>query len=204
MPAEVGFKITIHRSLGIAKKQRPWRGKDCLVLRFVIVSDSHGDRDILVQLVAHYQAEPVTMLHCGDSELATDDSLFEHMTVVQGNMDFNGQFPAQVVIPGTNERIFLTHGHLYGVNNDLMRLLLAAQEKQAKLAFYGHTHQLACEMHEGVLLLNPGSIAQPRGQFRDLKGTYAVVDVTSDQYQVQYYNRQFEPVSPLHFTFKRA
>ena len=173
-------------------------------MRFVVVSDSHGDRDILVQLVAQYQDQPVTMLHCGDSELTTDDPLFNQMTVVQGNMDFNGQFPAQVVVPVANERIFLTHGHLYGVNGDLMRLLLAAQESQANLAFYGHTHQLACEMHEGVLLLNPGSIAQPRGQFRDLKGTYAVVDVTPDQYQIQYYNRRFEPVSQFHFTFKRA
>ncbi|KRM24411.1 metallophosphoesterase family protein [Latilactobacillus graminis] len=173
-------------------------------MRFVVVSDSHGDREILVQLVAHYQDQAVTMLHCGDSELATDDPLFTHMTVVQGNMDFNGQFPAKTTFSVDNQRVFLTHGHLYGVNTDLTHLLLAAQEVHANLACYGHTHQLDCEMHAGVLLLNPGSIAQPRGPFRNLKGTYAVIDVTPDQYHVQYYNRQFIPVSQLQLTFQRT
>ncbi|WP_424349992.1 metallophosphoesterase family protein [Latilactobacillus sp. 5-91] len=173
-------------------------------MRLVIVSDSHGDRDILVQLVAHYKDEAVTFLHCGDSELTTTDSLFQQMTVVQGNMDFNGHFPEQVVVPVGAQKAFLTHGHLYGVNFDLTRLMLAAQSEGAQLAFYGHTHQLACEMHQGLLVLNPGSISQPRGQFQPLGGTYAVVDITPTDYQVQYYDCHFEKVPQLQFKFKRA
>ena len=173
-------------------------------MRLVVVSDSHGDRDILVQLVAHYKDEVVTFLHCGDSELTTNDSLFQQMTVVQGNMDFNGHFPEQVVVPVGAQKAFLTHGHLYGVNFDLTRLMLAAQAEGAQLAFYGHTHQLACEMHQGLLVLNPGSISQPRGQFQPLGGTYAVVDITATDYQVQYYDRHFEKVPQLQFKFKRA
>ena len=173
-------------------------------MRLVVVSDSHGDRDILVQLVAHYKDEVVTFLHCGDSELTTTDSLFQQMTVVQGNMDFNGHFPEQVVVPVGAQKAFLTHGHLYGVNFDLTRLMLAAQAEGAQLAFYGHTHQLACEMHQGLLVLNPGSISQPRGQFQSLGGTYAVVDITATDYQVQYYDRHFEKVPQLQFKFKRA
>ncbi|USF95713.1 metallophosphoesterase family protein [Latilactobacillus sakei] len=173
-------------------------------MRLVVVSDSHGDRDILVQLVAHYKDEVVTFLHCGDSELTTTDSLFQQMTVVQGNMDFNGHFPEQVVVPVGAQKAFLTHGHLYGVNFDLTRLMLAAQAEGAQLAFYGHTHQLACEMHQGLLVLNPGSISQPRGQFQPLGGTYAVVDITVTDYQVQYYDRHFEKVPQLQFKFKRA
>ena len=172
-------------------------------MRLVVVSDSHGDRAILEQLQAHYQGQTVTFLHCGDSELQATDPLFKQMLVVQGNMDWPDQFPEQVT-PQINElSVFMTHGHRYGVNFDLTQLLLAGQAAAANLILYGHTHQLACESHQDVLLLNPGSIAQPRGQFQSLGGTYAVIDVTDTHYQVQYYNRQFEPVPQLKFNFKR-
>lgn len=172
-------------------------------MRLVVVSDSHGDRDILVQLQAHYQGQDVTFLHCGDSELRQDDAVFEQMTGVEGNMDWHDQFPDKVMLSIEQQRILMTHGHLYGVNFGLTNLLLAAQAEDANLIFYGHTHQLACATHEGILMLNPGSISQPRGQFQKIGGTYAVVDVSEQAYEVQYYNRDFEAVERLKFKFNR-
>ena len=40
---------------------------------YLIVSDSHGDRDILCKLVKNYTGKVDAMFHCGDSELKSDD-----------------------------------------------------------------------------------------------------------------------------------
>ena len=59
---------------------------------------------------------------------------------------------------------FVTHGHLYGVNWGLHDLLERTQEMGADIAFYGHTHVPDYEEfpEEGVTIMNPGSITQPR------------------------------------------
>ena len=59
-------------------------------------------------------------------------------------------------------RILLTHGHRYGVKEDLQRLTYAALEQACAVALFGHTHEPFLAREQGVLLLNPGSLCQPR------------------------------------------
>ena len=54
-------------------------------------------------------------------------------------------------------RIFGTHGHRYGVKQGLLRFSLAAQEQQAQVALFGHTHIPYCRQEGGLWLLNPGA-----------------------------------------------
>ncbi|MFC6314026.1 YfcE family phosphodiesterase [Lapidilactobacillus achengensis] len=171
--------------------------------KILVVSDSHGDRGILTKLVQHYQDQVDLMVHCGDSELAAADSLRRQFLIVTGNMDFGGDLPETASAVVGPERIFVAHGHLLGVNYDLLQLQLLAQEHQATLAFYGHTHHLDCQMVAGLLLLNPGSISQPRGPWAKLGGTYALVETTPTTITVQYYDRALQPVPELHFSFTR-
>ncbi|GEO68610.1 YfcE family phosphodiesterase [Levilactobacillus acidifarinae] len=169
--------------------------------RWLVISDNHGDRAILETLKHQFHADAV--FHCGDSELAVDDPWFTGVAAVRGNMDSDDRFPL-VLTPEVNGcRVLLAHGHRDAVNWDLTKLALHAQSVGAQAAFYGHTHELAVEMVAGCLFLNPGSISQPRGEFRQLGGTCAVVTVTPDQWQVQYYTRDAHPVTKLHFTFDR-
>ena len=38
-------------------------------MRYLVVSDNHGDREILVKLLDKYHANVDYFFHCGDSEL---------------------------------------------------------------------------------------------------------------------------------------
>ena len=42
-------------------------------MRYLVVSDNHVDRDILVDLVDRYRSEVDIFFHCGDSELEASD-----------------------------------------------------------------------------------------------------------------------------------
>lgn len=169
--------------------------------RWLVVSDNHGDREILVSL--RQALKPDAVFHCGDSEMEAADPWFKGAYVVQGNMDFDSELPLVETPTVDGCKVLLTHGHYDAVHWDLTKLKLHANEVQADLVFFGHTHELAAEAVGGHVFVNPGSISQPRGEYRQLGGTCAVVTVTADQWDVQYYTRDAQPVTDLDFSFKR-
>lgn len=169
-------------------------------MRFVVMSDNHGDRDILVKIKAFYENQEVVFIHCGDSELADTDPLFQDVLAVSGNMDYLGKFPTEINQTYQDQTLFIAHGHFYNVNYGLERLREVASLVDANLVFYGHTHQLAVSFENQQLVLNPGSISQPRGQYANLKGTFAQVDVDEKGISVIYKNRQLQDVIKKHFT----
>ena len=170
-------------------------------MKLLVVSDSHGDRDILVELIKKYRGQVDAMIHCGDSELAETDAIWQDMMPVKGNMDFDQDYPPVRTAEIDHERIIWVHGHLHDVKNSMQTLVLTAKEAQAKFAFFGHTHELGVEMIDGVLVLNPGSILLPRGAHK-IK-TYAIVETTKDTIQVTYFNRLYQPIEELKRSFTR-
>lgn len=169
-------------------------------MKIVVVSDSHGDRAIIQELVNKYAGQVDAIFHCGDSELLADDPLVSQLRIVQGNMDF-AEFPDHLVQEISGKRILLTHGHHQNVNGGLLNLELYARSLSADIVLFGHTHQLGAVFDDQMLFVNPGSIAYPRGQYAGLGGTYAIISMDQRNYTVQYYNRQFEPVANLELRF---
>lgn len=149
-------------------------------MKFLVVSDSHGDRDILVSLQRQFNGQIDGWFHCGDSELAANDPLWQTYHVVGGNMDFDTGFKVQQTITVEQYKVFLTHGHRYQIKQSLTSLALAAREAQADFVFFGHSHELGVVENDGTVFLNPGSISQPRGQYRSLGGTFAIVTIADD------------------------
>ncbi|MBP1048433.1 metallophosphoesterase [Enterococcus sp. BWM-S5] len=171
-------------------------------MKYLVVSDNHGDRDILVQLVNHYKGQVDAMFHCGDSELEATDHLWDYFTaVVKGNCDYGPGYPETAIKDTGEDVVFMTHGHLSNVRFGLTQLALQAEEAGATIALFGHTHEIGCEMHQGRLFLNPGSIRQPRGPIQIQ--SYAIIESTEEKFDVQYYDRSFEPVANLHFKFSK-
>lgn len=172
-------------------------------MKILAVSDNHGDRQILQTIFAAYGDQVDAIFHCGDSEMTLDDPLFKGVQVVKGNNDFGTDFPneLQQVIGGT--KILMTHGHLYDVSMSLTRLDLKAREVGASVILFGHTHQLAAEMSQGRLYVNPGSISLPRGEFASIGGTFAIVEVQPAQMAVDFYDRQLQKVDQFHQQFQR-
>lgn len=170
-------------------------------MRYLVVSDNHGDRDILVQLVDRYETEVDYMFHCGDSELSIDDKLWQHFYVVRGNCDYSADFKNSRVIETPQDTIYITHGHLSNVRFGLTNLFYEAKEANANIALFGHIHRAVCEVEEGILFVNPGSISQPREPIQI--PSFAIIESTESEYRTQYYNRDFRPIEELSATFAK-
>ena len=170
-------------------------------MKYLVVSDNHGDRAVLVELVATYRGKVDGMFHCGDSELEPTDPLWEALTVVRGNCDYDSLFELeQVGVYGT-DTILVVHGHLANVRFSLDGLRSQAKNVGANIVFSGHTHELAAEVSDNILFVNPGSIRLPRGKY-PLK-TYAIVESTATHYSVSYYDQQHTPLLELSRTFTK-
>ncbi|MCL6635805.1 MAG: metallophosphoesterase [Peptococcaceae bacterium] len=135
-------------------------------MRIGIISDTHGRVDRALKLLS--QLEPLDLLlhagdHYRDGQLLAQ-ALEVAVHAVAGNCDFHPAGPGEEVLELEGKKILLTHGHLYHVHFSLQKLLYRALELQADVVVFGHTHVRYCNVHEGVLFFNPGSIHDPRGE----------------------------------------
>ena len=87
---------------------------------------------------------------------------------VPGNCDFFTSAPPSLTISLDGVRIFLTHGHLFGVKSGLTRLTLEARRVGAQLALFGHTHRALLEEQDGLWLMNPGACGAGRSDFGEI------------------------------------
>lgn len=165
--------------------------------QFLVVSDNHGQTKELTQLAAKYRAQTEVMVHCGDSLLPQDSELMQQFVAVTGNCDAPQTYPALQVVQVGDVRVLVTHGHLYGVNFGLEHLVAVAHEHHAQIVCFGHTHQLGVERRGDVVLINPGSLNYPRGQYASLGGTAALVQLDKNQVTVQYVDQAGQPVADL-------
>lgn len=129
-------------------------------MKIAIVSDTHGDiADLVLALRA---TKPDRFIHLGDYEsdaraIARETKL--PYDAVGGNCDGSRNPGKLLTIDG--KKIFLTHGHLFGVKMNLTRLYYHALEMGADVVFFGHTHRPFLENSGGILFCNPGSASRP-------------------------------------------
>ena len=118
---------------------------------------------------------PDAVIHLGDhlEDAESMESVFSGVDFyhVPGNCDFFTCAPPSLTVSLDGVRIFLTHGHLFGVKSGLTRLTLEARRVGAQLALFGHTHIQHLEERGGITLLNPGTA----GRFGH--SGYAVVEI---------------------------
>ena len=144
--------------------------------KILVVSDNHRKLDNIYQLLEE-NPDISYFIHLGDSE-GSEDAIRIHLPkgcesyFVQGNNDFFAYLPKEIEMRLGKERLFLTHGHLYGVGFDLQGLADEARARNCSMALFGHTHRPFSRMVNGVLCINPGSINFPRQENR--KPSYAM------------------------------
>lgn len=170
--------------------------------KFLIISDTHGDRDILLQIKTHWHSKVEGIFYNGDSELSAQDDVFDGISTVVGNMDYDPNFvdDRTVTIAGTT--FFQTHGHLYQVTvpgtwANLALMDQSAQNRAAQVVLFGHTHLEGAVSYNHKLFINPGSITLPKGPRAMIGGTYAVLVVEEKQYVVHFYNRAHQLLDNL-------
>ena len=129
-------------------------------MKLLILSDSHGEQEFMQLAVRRERPDAVIHLgdHCADADRLADAFCALRVPSPRGTWD-PLRTPRAATPLRTYEaaRIFGTHGHRYGVKQGLLRFSLAAQEQQAQVALFGHTHIPYCRQEGGLWLLNPGA-----------------------------------------------
>ncbi len=153
--------------------------------KLLIVSDSHGDNSGIKEAIKREMPFDV-LVHCGDiegsvSRMVEPDATFE-IRAVRGNCDFSGALPNEDNFKVGFCNIFVTHGDDYNVkyDMDLIHLKKAAKKRMADVVLFGHSHhaEIVRDSENGLTLINPGSIGNPRTSAQEC--TYATLVITED------------------------
>lgn len=169
-------------------------------MKALIISDSHGWVKEVGQVRDRHKEEVDIMIHCGDSELKKDTPELEGIHTVSGNCDFGKDFPDEIIEDAGNERIFAGHGHLFGIKMSELNLIYKGQEAEANICLFGHTHEPTAVFSRGLLLVNPGSLREPRGY---PTGSYAIIKADESEYTVSFYKLNGEELTDLTKTFPK-
>lgn len=132
-----------------------------------ILSDTHHDLSAVDKAFCLFRRHGASAVLClGDVCSDMDGKAQQYaMEVVctGGNVDASRAYPLIAVYEADGMRILMTHGHTLDVRHGHALLLKEAKLRGCQAALYGHTHIALLRKEEGVLILNPGSAAQPRG-----------------------------------------
>ena len=141
-------------------------------IKIVVASDSHGRTDILEEIARCEKAD--YYLHCGDSQ--DDEISISPFVSVKGNCDFYIKERERIFQIGSF-KVLMEHGHMhYGLS-----LLYKAKENDANIVLTGHTHVPNSYIMDGILFVNPGSCARPRG---GSEKSYAVISFDSSEIDI--------------------
>lgn len=159
-------------------------------MRWVVVSDNHSMNNILTDIVSVHDDADV-YIHLGDSEFDYNDSELKSYIKIKGNCDYGNDFHDVYALQQKDINAFLTHGHLYHVGSGREKLAAEARQADCQIALYGHLHVKRVEVVDGVVCINPGSIAQSRSQEEE---TYAVLTFDESDKMITFYNQNHEIV----------
>ncbi|MBE6584370.1 MAG: metallophosphoesterase [Ruminococcaceae bacterium] len=140
----------------------------------LVFSDSHGKIDNIRAALERQIERPDAVIFLGDGlrdmeQLELDVPVF----CVRGNCDYMGIYlldaPDEQLISLGSKRLFITHGHNYGVKSTLSPIISRAKELCADIVLFGHTHEpfektvnqqndYGIYLEKPMILMNPGSI----------------------------------------------
>lgn len=132
-------------------------------MKCLVMSDSHGHKTHF-EKIKQLLKEVDCLIHLGDYDsdalaLNTDKPTY----TVRGNCDYESANPLELLIDLAGVKCLLVHGHSYAVKQDLNRLYYRASELSVQVVFFGHTHIPLQIEHQDITIINPGSVAIPKG-----------------------------------------
>lgn len=146
-------------------------------MKIGVLGDSHLQRTDIDKVLLELKGVDF-LIHTGDLYLDFE-YLIEKLEVkgigVKGNCDYKGE--KEIIQDIHGKRFLVCHGHEYGVKSNLNSLFYRGREVNADIVVFGHSHVPVYAIEENMILLNPGSIAYPRGGSRK---SYAILWVDSE------------------------
>ena len=149
-------------------------------MKVLIISDTHGKHENLRHIL--FDVGNIDLLvHCGDTE-GGEHTIMQMAGcpchIIAGNNDFFSRLPSESEFEIGHYKVWLSHGHYYGVSMGYEKLLEEAVARGADIAFFGHTHRPCVLNKQGVFLVNPGSVSYPRQEGR--RPSYCIMDIDRD------------------------
>ena len=159
------------------------RGPD--IMKIVAFSDAHGEKG-LINRIMNYNPDADYVISLGDSEV--DYAFLQELDIVaiKGNYPRDPGFAYEGVLEVEGKKIYLTHGHKYGVHRKLTKLSSHALKNEYDLVLYGHTHIAKIDHIGSCILANPGSVKSPRNS---IPPSYMIITIENGTF---------------HFTFKES
>jgi phosphoesterase, MJ0936 family len=156
-------------------------------MKILVVSDSHGNSELLYRTAD--KEHPDMFIHLGDLEDSRQNvekrigAPNVPCIFIKGNCDyFSGDdLKDRSVFKLKGHKFLCVHGHVQSVGYRKDSLLYTAAEEGCDIVLYGHTHVPFDEFIEvpfenrKVHVMNPGSIALPRG---GSSRSYLVIDMS--------------------------
>ena len=137
-------------------------------MKILIVSDTHRYNENYLRVLE--KVAPVDMvIHCGDiegSEYAIAQSAGCPVQMVQGNNDFFSDLPREKEFLLGKYKVWLTHGHTYGVSVGYNLIKTEAIDRGVDIVMFGHSHKPVVDIDEEIIAINPGSLTYPRQEGR--------------------------------------
>ncbi len=153
--------------------------------KILILSDVHGDKEILEDILNKYKDADLK-IYLGDFQMSKEDQemyseMFDH--VVTGNCDYPGVSQNTIFTEIEGKGVMITHGHMYGsilkkIDFDLLRDV--AKENNCEIVLHGHDHISEAYEKDGVFRFNPGSTTLPRNT---KSGTYGILTINEDNWK---------------------
>jgi len=128
-------------------------------VKVLVVSDTHKSIALAEKaLRPHLPAD--LLIHLGDyvedgAELSS--RLGIAFKAVRGDNDFcAGDSELELELDGL--RVFLSHGHGFGIDDGLGRFFEECRRRGSRLGFFGHSHRAQVSERDGIFLVNPGNL----------------------------------------------
>lgn len=136
-------------------------------MNILVFSDSHGNLNNMVRAVEAERPETLhAIVHLGDGwrDAEALHQLYPTLPLEQipGNCDLGRFEDAERLVFFGGCPVLLCHGHTLGVKSSLLRASYEARQRGAQALLFGHTHVPLVDYHDGLWLVNPGSIGDPR------------------------------------------
>ena len=148
-------------------------------MKALILSDSHRSFSSIRKAVEQ-NPDINQIIFAGDVNRDAEDIMCLYPEIpcayVLGNNDFSvWDVPFDRVFELGGKRIFLTHGHKYGVKASTARLKAEAKKCGADICIFGHTHEKHLS-NDGIWMINPGSAVR----------SYAILTIQNGKISVEH------------------
>ena len=154
-------------------------------MKIGILADTHIREGKSLPLFIWNALENVEIiLHAGDiliENVLEELSILAPVVAVKGNCDWSlPDLPDRTITSVGKIRIGITHGYLGTGKSTAERAYNTFKDDRVDLIVFGHSHIPFKNMHNGIMLFNPGSPTDRRGQPHYSVGILTIEDNVYD------------------------